>query len=212
MRSDFAKTPRSFLIHVRPAAQADLGGVLSILALNWYDIHHGIARDKLDRLIEDKVWPLYGAIIDGRRPDRQLRVIEQDGQVLGFSCHGVQDYAHEIHAIYVSPDHRHHSLGAMMMADIAERMMDRDKRDRTDRPVHIRICNDNEGARNFAKNLCGKILHKDMRPFLGTQIVDDVIGWQSPRDLRLSIRLSNPFQGTPQNLRGGSDMFHHPAP
>lgn len=212
MRSDFAKTPRSLVTRVRPAAQADLGDVLSILALNWYDIHHGIARDKLDRLIEDKVWPLYGAIIDGRRPDRQLRVIEQDNRVLGFSCHGLQDNAHEVHAIYVAPSHRNNAMGAMMMADIADCMTERDKRDRVVRPVHIHICNDNEGARHFAENLRGKILYKEVRAFLGTQIVDDVIGWQNPRDLRLSIRLSNPFQGTPQNLRGGSDVFHHPAP
>lgn len=212
MRSAFPNAPRPFLIHVRPAVQADLNEILSILTANWHEIHHDIAGEKLEALIEEKVRPLYGDIIAGRHPDRQLRIIGQHEQVYGFSCLGLRDNAHEIHAIYVAPAHRNRSMGAIMMTDIAECMMERDKSDRVNRPVHIRICNDNEGARQFAQKLNGRILHQETRSFMGSRIVDDVIGWHSPRDLRYSISLSNPIHGAPSNIRGGSDSLRLPAP
>lgn len=219
MHTDFPSAARNlndYIYQVSPATPAHLPGILSILRDNWHRIYRGtVAPDKLDDFIETVIAPHYAGIIAGQKDERQINVAQtKSGTLCGFTCYGFNRDAHEIQAIYVAPTHVKKSIGAMMMQSTAEDMIKLDTRHKMVRPIHIRICTDNEGARAFADKLNGQIKNTEVREFLDARITDQIIGWDNATTLNnvLYRKFLSPLHEIPDSIHGGREVFTAPAP
>jgi GNAT superfamily N-acetyltransferase len=214
MRDDFnfqRKNIDDYIYEVGVANSADLDDILSILRPNWHRIYQqSISQDALDRFVEQTLRPHYAGILNGHRADRTLHIARtKSGMLCGFTCFGMKDGVHEIQAIYVSPSHHKRSIGAMLVLSASDEMVRLDRKTRKFMPVQIRICTDNEGAKNFANKLEGTILKTEERHFMDAVITDQIIGWRNARALNNCLRrkFSNSMNDAPEQIYGGREIF-----
>jgi len=115
-------------VEVRTATPGDVDALGVIHVAAWRTAYRGMMPDAyldgLDTAARSAMWAQF---FEARPTDRELRVVVNDGAVVGFACFGCCRDAEspsdaELHAINLHPDAWGRGLGRLLLADVTDRL------------------------------------------------------------------------------------------